>query len=137
LGYIAGLVGTKGRLIFRLAPALGIRVKVRHSLLSISAAMIAATLGTNATGAEETSATLSPQAQQEIAQVEAEIDRIEAQTIERLAMPPVTSDVDACPSRAAAKLGAVSLRLADGIEHDHRDLALGLALVIGVGRPEL
>ena len=31
---------------------------------------------------------LSPQALQEIAQVEAEIDRIEAQTIERLAAPP-------------------------------------------------
>src|SRR5439155_22780984 len=27
--------------------------------------------------------------------------------------------------------------LADGIQHDHRDLALGLLLVIGVGRPEL
>src|SRR5207302_8700600 len=27
--------------------------------------------------------------------------------------------------------------LADGVEHDHRDLALGLALVIGIGRPEL
>src|SRR5205085_10706976 len=27
--------------------------------------------------------------------------------------------------------------LADGIEHDYRDLALGLLLVIGVGRPEL
>jgi hypothetical protein len=26
---------------------------------------------------------------------------------------------------------------ADGVEHDHRDLALGLLLVIGVGRPEL
>src|SRR2546429_7913195 len=25
----------------------------------------------------------------------------------------------------------------DGVQHDHRDLALGLALVIGVGRPEL
>src|ERR1700730_17147471 len=26
---------------------------------------------------------------------------------------------------------------ADGVQHDHRDLALGLLLVIGVGRPEL
>jgi len=40
------------------------------------------------TGAEEVSAILSPQALAEIAQVEAEIDRIEAQTIERLAVPP-------------------------------------------------
>src|ERR1700724_465068 len=50
--------------------------------------MVAATLGGYAPGAEEVSAMLSPQALQEIAQVEAEIDRIEAQTIERLAMPP-------------------------------------------------
>jgi cytochrome c peroxidase len=50
--------------------------------------MVATTLGADATGAEEASAMLSPQALQEIAQVEAEIDRIEAQTIERLAVPP-------------------------------------------------
>jgi hypothetical protein len=30
-----------------------------------------------------------------------------------------------------------SVMSADGIKHDHRDLALGLLLVIGVGRPEL
>src|SRR5262245_55419344 len=29
------------------------------------------------------------------------------------------------------------LNLADGVEHDDRDLALGFLLVIGVGRPEL
>jgi hypothetical protein len=63
-------------------------VKAQHSLLSIAAAMVAATLGTDAPGAEEASAMLSLQALQEIAQVEAEIDRIEAQTIERLAVPP-------------------------------------------------
>src|SRR5438034_11318872 len=50
--------------------------------------MVAATLGADTSCAEEASATLSPQALQEIAQVEAEIDRIEAQTIERLAAPP-------------------------------------------------
>src|SRR3984893_3626724 len=50
--------------------------------------MVAATLGGYAPGAEEVSTALSPQALQEIQQVEAEIDRIEAQTIERLAMPP-------------------------------------------------
>jgi cytochrome c peroxidase len=63
-------------------------VKAQHSLLSISAAMIAAALGADPPRAEEASATLSPQALQEIAQVEAKIDRIEAQTIERLAVPP-------------------------------------------------
>src|SRR5580700_8440563 len=41
-----------------------------------------------AAGAQEASAILSPQTLEEIAQVEAEIYRIEAQTIERLAVPP-------------------------------------------------
>src|SRR5215813_7930699 len=50
--------------------------------------MVAAMLGAGAPSAQEASATLSPQALQEIAQVEAEIDRIEAQTIERLAVLP-------------------------------------------------
>jgi cytochrome c peroxidase len=63
-------------------------VKAQHSLLSIAAAMLATTLGKDALGAEEASVMLSPQALQEVAQVEAEIDRIEAQTIERLAAPP-------------------------------------------------
>ena len=44
--------------------------------------------GADALGAAETSVTLSPKALEEIAQVEAEIDRIEAQTLERLAAPP-------------------------------------------------
>jgi hypothetical protein len=42
----------------------------------------------NTRGLAESSTVLSPQALQEIAQVEAEIDRIEAQAIERLAVPP-------------------------------------------------
>ena len=63
-------------------------MKAQHSLLSIAVAMVAAALGADARGAEEASAMLSPRALQEIAQVEAEIDRIEAQTIERLATPP-------------------------------------------------
>src|SRR6202043_282557 len=42
----------------------------------------------DAPGAEESGAMLSPEALQEIAQVEAEIDRIEAQAIGRLAAPP-------------------------------------------------
>jgi cytochrome c peroxidase len=63
-------------------------VKAQHPLLSVAVAMAAATLGADMPGAEEASAILSPQALQEIALVEAEIDRIEAQTIERLAVPP-------------------------------------------------
>ena len=55
-------------------------MKAQHSLLSIAATMLATTLGTGVQGAEEASAMLSPQALQEIAQVEAEIDRIEEQT---------------------------------------------------------
>src|SRR6266853_939319 len=50
--------------------------------------MVAATLGVDAPGAQEPSTILSPQALQEIVHVEAEIDRVEAQTMERLAVPP-------------------------------------------------
>jgi hypothetical protein len=46
-------------------------VKAQHSLISIAAAMVAATLGTDAPGAEEASAVLSPQALQEILQADA------------------------------------------------------------------
>ena len=63
-------------------------MKTKRALLLIAAAIVAATLSPDAPGAEESSAMLSPQALQEIAQVEAEIDRIEVQTIERLAAPP-------------------------------------------------
>jgi cytochrome c peroxidase len=62
-------------------------VTTQRTLLSIVAAMVATTWGAVAPGAEE-GAMLSPQALQEIAQVEAAIDRIEAQTLERLAAPP-------------------------------------------------
>jgi hypothetical protein len=55
-------------------------VKTQRTLLAIAAAIFVATLGADAPDAEETSSTLSPQALREIAQVEAEIDRIEAQT---------------------------------------------------------
>jgi cytochrome c peroxidase len=63
-------------------------VKTQRALFSIAVAIVAATLGADAPGAEESGTVLSPQALQEIAQVEAEIDRIEAQAIERLAVPP-------------------------------------------------
>ena len=68
-------------------------MKTQRALLSITAVLVAAALGADAPGAEESSTVLSPQALQEIVQVEAEIDRIEAQTIERLAAP--TEPVDA------------------------------------------
>src|SRR5260370_34789728 len=54
----------------------------------VVAALFVDTLVADAPNAEETSSRLSPQALQEIAQIEAEIDRIEARTIERLAAPP-------------------------------------------------
>jgi cytochrome c peroxidase len=49
---------------------------------------VIAAWGTNAASAQEPSTTLTPAALAEIAQVEAEIDRIEAQALERLAAPP-------------------------------------------------
>ena len=60
----------------------------RQLLPSIAAATIVATLVADAASAQEASTTLSPKALQEIAKVEAEIDRIEAETAERLAKPP-------------------------------------------------
>src|SRR5438132_5799601 len=63
-------------------------MKIQRAILSIAAAALAATMGADAPNAQETNSKLSPQALQEIAQVEAEIDRIETQTIERLAAPP-------------------------------------------------
>ena len=63
-------------------------MKTQGALFSIAVAIVAATLVAAAPDAEESGTVLSPQALQEIAQVEAEIDRIEAETIERLAVPP-------------------------------------------------
>src|ERR1700674_4694217 len=59
-----------------------------RTLLPITAAIFISTVGADGPNAEETSLKLSPQALKEIAQVEAEIDHIEAQAIERLAVPP-------------------------------------------------
>src|SRR6202521_2460360 len=59
-----------------------------RTLLPITAAIFISTVGSDEPNAEETSSKLSPQALQQIAQVEAEIDRIEAQTTERLAALP-------------------------------------------------
>jgi len=56
--------------------------------MALGAVAIIATLAADALRAEETTLTLSTRALEEIAQIEAEIDRIEAQTLERLAAPP-------------------------------------------------
>ena len=57
--------------------------------VGISAAIaMLATVGTVAVWAQGTSTTLSPAALREIAEVEAEIDRIEAESLKRLATPP-------------------------------------------------
>jgi hypothetical protein len=50
------------------------QVKVQPALLSIAAVIVAAMLGADSPGAEEISAAFSPQALQEIARVEVEID---------------------------------------------------------------
>jgi cytochrome c peroxidase len=54
----------------------------------MTAVAVIAMLRPDALSAAETSGTLSSEALREISQVEAEIDRIEAETIERLAAPP-------------------------------------------------
>jgi cytochrome c peroxidase len=59
-----------------------------RALLSIAVALITAALSAATLGAEENRTVLSPQALQEIARVEAEIDGVETQAIERLAAPP-------------------------------------------------
>src|SRR6202048_2792278 len=72
-------------------PALACRgsdVKTWRTLLSIAAAIFVSTPGTDAPAAEEMSSKLSPQALQEITQIEAEVDRIEAETTERLSATP-------------------------------------------------
>src|SRR6266699_1824312 len=62
---------------------------VRRMKVWIGAAItMLANLGAAAIWAQETSTTLSPAALKEIAEVEAEIDRIEAKTLERLSAPP-------------------------------------------------
>src|ERR1700735_746334 len=63
-------------------------VKSQLNLLSITATLIAANMSATALAAEVTTTILSPRALQEISQVESEIDRIEAQAIEKLAALP-------------------------------------------------
>src|SRR5437764_634058 len=63
-------------------------MKTQRAFLFMTLAIVSATIAAAAPGAQEASTTLSLKALQEIAQVEAEIDRIEAQTAERLAKPP-------------------------------------------------
>src|SRR5258708_6094822 len=56
--------------------------------LVFGAVIVIAAPGVDVVSAQEASTTLTPAALTEIAQVEAEIDRIEAQSLERLAAPP-------------------------------------------------
>lgn len=63
-------------------------MEIQRTIVSIAAAALAITMGVDAQSEEERSSNLSPQVLQEIATVEAEIDRTEAQAIERLAAPP-------------------------------------------------
>jgi cytochrome c peroxidase len=63
-------------------------MNTRRALLSITAALIAAMPGADVPGEDASDTVLSPQALQEIALVEAEVDRIEAQTLTRLTAPP-------------------------------------------------
>jgi cytochrome c peroxidase len=62
--------------------------RLASALLLIAAGIVAVTLHSGVPSAQEGGTFLSAQALREIAQVEAEIDRVEAQTIERLATPP-------------------------------------------------
>lgn len=62
-----------------------------RGLLVVSGAIISLVIAVGRTAAidiEPTSATLTPEVLKQIAEVESEIDRIEAQTIDRLASPP-------------------------------------------------
>ena len=59
-----------------------------NARIAASAITMLATLGGAAVWAQQASVTLSPAALKEIAEVEAEIDRIEAETLKRLAAPP-------------------------------------------------
>ena len=56
--------------------------------VALGTVIVIAALRGDVLAAERTAATLTPKVLEEVAQVEAEIDRIEGQTRERLAMPP-------------------------------------------------
>jgi cytochrome c peroxidase len=64
------------------------RSRRTNARIAAAAIAIVATVGSAAVWAQQPSLTLSPAALKEIAEVEAEIDRIEAETLERLAAPP-------------------------------------------------
>jgi cytochrome c peroxidase len=63
-------------------------VTIERAAWAIAAAVLAVALGADSLRAQEGGAALSSQALLEIAQVEAEIDSIETQTLARLAAPP-------------------------------------------------
>ena len=63
-------------------------MKVQRTLLMIGVAVVAVVSVVDAPDAEERGALLTPGVPEDIARLEAAIDRIEAQTVERLAAPP-------------------------------------------------
>jgi cytochrome c peroxidase len=63
-------------------------MNIQHASLLVAAALAAGAFGERPSGAQEASTMLSRQALAEIAQVEAEIDRIEGETLRWLATPP-------------------------------------------------
>ena len=62
-------------------------MKTQRALFPVAATILISTLGAQAPNAEE-AIRLSPEAMREIAQIEREIDRVEAQTIDQLRAPP-------------------------------------------------
>src|SRR6267142_1730063 len=64
------------------------RARCVNARIAAATIAIVATVGSAAVWGQQASDTLSPAALKEIAEVEAEIDRIEADTLERLAAPP-------------------------------------------------
>src|ERR1700736_2628524 len=76
-------MGPISAIMFRLT-----RSRRMNTWIAAATSAILATLGGAAVWAQRPSVTLSPAALKEIAEVEAVIDRIEAQTLERLAPPP-------------------------------------------------
>jgi cytochrome c peroxidase len=70
-------------------------------LAGLTLGLFTAMGGAAAIASESTTGTLTPQVLEEIAQVEAEIDRFEAQTIDRLANPPDNQVQQSCTTKSS------------------------------------
>jgi ABC-type transport system involved in cytochrome bd biosynthesis fused ATPase/permease subunit len=88
----------------------------------VGAVVVAAALGVDVVSAQEANTTLTPAALAEITQVEAEIDRIEAQTLERLAAPPHNQVQQDSRAYVANPAGS---SFVDSCRSDQRSLATG------------